>query len=256
MSTQPAPRHAATALLEVVALHERDVEGADEGGADRLLLVADPGRGDHVDDGGLSPEPALVSAVCKETELPVRVVLRLNDGLATTGGELSRLVGLGEDYLAVGAAGLCFGFLTADLDVDVEVCAHLAQRLPGVPWTFHRGFDATLETQRAWRQVRGLPGLDAVLTGGSARGMSTGSEDLLDRLGTDPAIAPLVLAGGGLAGEQVPWLARAGVGQFHVGSAVRPGGSWSKAHVDASHVRSWRMLLDDALDRARGRPVE
>jgi len=35
--------------------------------------------------------------VCRETEVPVRVMLRSNDGLSTTGGELTRLVGLGEE---------------------------------------------------------------------------------------------------------------------------------------------------------------
>jgi copper homeostasis protein len=62
------------------------------------------------------------------------------------------------------------------------------------------------------------------------------------------------MAGGGLRGEHVPWLVRAGVRQFHVASSVRPSGSW-KAHVDAGHVRAWRMLLDDAVDRAAGRPT-
>ena len=41
--------------------------------------------------------------------------------------------------------------------------------------------------------------------------------------------------------------------QFHVGSTARPGRSWTKAYVDAGHVRSWRMLLDDAVDLALGR---
>jgi hypothetical protein len=31
---------------------------------------------------------------------------------------------------------------------------------------------------------------------------------------------------------------------------VRPGGSWTKSYVDAAHVRSWRMLLDDAVEHA------
>ena len=51
-------------------LHPRDVPGAHDGGADRLFVVGD------LDDGGLSVEPALVSAVCKETDLPVRAMLR------------------------------------------------------------------------------------------------------------------------------------------------------------------------------------
>ena len=100
VSTDQAAGHAAAPLLEVVVLHPRDVAGAHDGGADRLFVV------DDLESGGLSAEPALVSAVCKETDLPVRAMLRLNDTYTTTGGELTRLVGLGEDYLAVGAEGL------------------------------------------------------------------------------------------------------------------------------------------------------
>ncbi len=224
--------------------HPRDVPGADEGGADRLFVIAD------VEAGGLSPEPGTVSAVCKETEVPVRVMLRLNDGLSTTGGELSRLVGLGEDYLSVGAEGVAFGFLTADLEIDVEVCSYLADRLPQVPWTFHRAVDSALSTDRAWRRLAGLPGLDAVLSAGSVRGLDAGCDELVERARAEPEVARLLMAGGGLRGEHVPWLARAGVRQFHVGSTVRPGGSWTKSYVDAAHVRSWRMLLDDAVERA------
>ena len=62
----------------------------------------------------------------------------------------------------------------------------------------------------------------------------------------------ILMAGGGLRGEHVPWLTRAGVRRFHVGSSVRPGGSWSKSYVDAGHVRAWRMLLDDSVEHAEG----
>src|SRR3712207_5234420 len=115
-------------LLEVTVLGPRDVTGADEGGADRLHLVAHgPGPAGPA---ARSPEPGIVSAVCRETDLPVFVLLRLNDSWTTTGGELVRLVGLAEDYLGCGATGVSFGFLDADLEVDAEVCAHLAGSLP------------------------------------------------------------------------------------------------------------------------------
>jgi len=228
-------------------LHPRDVAGAHDGGADRLLVL------DDVASGGTSVEPSQVSAICKETDLPVRALLRLNDGWSTTGGELTRLVGLGEDYLAVGAEGVSFGFLDADLNVDVEVCAHLADAL-GVPWTFHRAIDASLETTLAWRRVRSLPGIDSVVSAGSSRGGGQGYDELVDRATADADVARLLVAGGDVPGEQVPWLVRAGVDKFQVGRSVRPGGSW-RAHVDAGHVRAWRMLLDDAADRAAGRPT-
>lgn len=233
------------ALLEVTVLDPRDVAGAEEGGADRLHVVS---RGAVV---ATSPEPALVSSVCRETDLPVFVLLRLNDSWTTTGGELARLVGLGEDYLGSGAAGVSFGFLDAALDVDADVCAHLAGRLPGVPWTFGRAVDDTLDQRRSWRRLLGLTGLAGVRSAGSPRGLEVGYDELLDLAGSDPAIARLLMPGGGLVPEQVPWFLRAGVRQFHLGAQVRPGASY-KAYVDAGHVRSWRLLVDHAQQRAAG----
>ncbi len=233
-------------LLEVIALHPSDAGPAQEGGADRLEVCAD------IDAGGLSPEPGLVSAICRETDVPVRVMLRLNETFTTTGGELTRLIGLAEDYLAVGAKGLVLGFLDDDLLVDTEVCRAITDAVPGVPWTFHRAIDSTLENDRAWAQLAELSklgDLDAVLSAGSSRGLGVGYEELTDRAAASPFVARLLMAGGSLAGEHVPWLVRAGVCQFHLGRAVRPGRSY-KAYVDARHVRSWRLLLDDAASAA------
>ena len=237
------------ALLEVTVLDPRDVPGAEEGGADRLHVVA---RGPVV---ATSPEPALVSAVCHETDLPVFVLLRLNDSWTTTGGELTRLVGLAEAYLACGASGVAFGFLDADLEIDTETCAHLAESLRGVPWTFGRAVDDTLEPRRSWWRLRGLPGLVGVRSAGSPRGLEAGFDELLELACTDPQVARLVMPGGGLLAEHVPWFVRAGVRQFHLGRQARPGGSY-KAYVDAAHVRSWRLLLDDAVDRAAARTAD
>src|SRR4029450_5452099 len=109
-----------------------------EGGADRLFVVSG-------DESGRSPEPALVQHVCRETDLPVRGMLRLNDSWTTTGGEFTRLVGLAEDFLARGAEGVAFGFLDPDLEVDALTCTAVAEALPGVPCTFSRALDSTLD---------------------------------------------------------------------------------------------------------------
>ncbi len=230
-------------LLEVAVAHERDVTGAVEGGADRLHVV-----GPASDGCSLSPEITTVSAICRDTDVPVFVLLRLNDSWTTTGGELTRLVGLAEDYLTVGAAGLSFGFLDADTDVDTEVCTHLATSLANVPWTFHDAVDDTLDPRRAWQRLVGLPGLVNVRSAGSPRGMGEGYDDLLATAETDPAIAALLMPGGGLLAEHVPWLVRTGVRAFHVDEQTRPGGS-RKAYVEAGLTRSWRLLLDNAVER-------
>jgi copper homeostasis protein len=224
-------------VLEVAVSDPRDVPGAAEGGADRLYAVA-PGP-----TCGLSPAPAQVSAICRESDLPAFVLLRLNDSWSTTGGEFARLIGLGEDYLACGAAGVAFGFLDADLEIDTETCQMLLDKLPSVPWTFSRAIDSTLDPRRSWRRLVTLPRLVAVRSAGSPRGMSAGYDDLLATI--TPDNAALVMPGGGLAAEHVPWLLRAGVRQLHLGGQVRPGGS-AKAYVDAEFVRSWRSMVDDA----------
>jgi len=223
-------------VLEVAVGDPRDVPGALQGGADRLH-VAVPGA-----TCGLSPEPALVSAICRESDRPVFVLLRLNDSWSTTGGEFARLVGLGEDYLGCGATGVAFGFLDADLEIDTETCQLLLDRLPTVPWTFHRAIDSSLDPRRSWRRLLTLPRLVAVRTAGSPRGMAAGFDELLATI--TPEIAPLAMPGGGLAAEHVPWLIKAGVRQLHLGGQVRPGGS-PKAYVDATYVRSWRSMVDD-----------
>ncbi len=243
-----------TPLLETTVVHPADAEAAEAGGADRLALLAPlTGSGsDEAYSNGRSPEPSLVSAVVRSTSLPVRPLLRLSDGYSTTGGELGRLVGLAESYLAVGADGVALGFLTADLEVDVQVVTEIVDQLPDLSWTFDRAIDKTLEPGRSWRLLRDLPGLDHVLTAGSALGVEQGQDSLVAMARADARTAILIMAGGRLRPEHIPWLARAGVRAFHVGAGVRPGGSWTKAYVDAGFVRAWRLLLDDEVSAAEG----
>jgi copper homeostasis protein len=221
-------------LLEVQVAQVRDVPGALEGGADRLFLSVGDGR---------SPDLPVASAVLRESDRPVRLMLRLSDGYSTTGGEFVRLVGLAEEYLALGAEGVSFGFLDGDLEVDARTCVALAEALPGVPWTFHRAIDTCLDTRRAWRRVVGLPGLTAVASAGSVQGLAQGYDDLLARAESDTDVARLLMPAGGLSAEQVPWFLRVGVQQVHIDRQARPGGS-DKAYVDSALVRSWRLLLD------------
>jgi copper homeostasis protein len=88
-----------------------------------------------------------------------------------------------------------------------------------------------------------------VLTAGSARGVAEGLDELVARARADEFARNVIMAGGDLLPEHVPWLARAGVRAFHIDSAARPRGS-QKAYVDADLVRAWRTLVDDAVRQA------
>ena len=241
-------------LLEVVVTHGPDAARAEAGGADRVSLVGDPLPGSEREAGALSPAPALVEQVRAATSLPVRPLLRLREGYGTDGGEVARLHGLLSSYRSAGADGVVLGFLNALTEIDLEVVAELVATGDDVPrWTFSRAVDSCISTDRAWRELPYLPGLDAVATAGSARGVAEGLDELVARAERDPAARRLVMAAGGLNAEHVPWLARAGVGMFQVSTQVRPLGSW-KAYVDADLVGTWRALLDSLPAAAKDAP--
>ena len=237
-------------LLEVAVLHARDAAAATAGEADRLLFLTDP------ELGGRSPEPAALSAVLRETDLPVRVMLRIGDDVTLAESSYAPTVFLATKYLELGAEGVSFGFLDRDNEIDRATCQALAGDLGGVPWSFHRAFDSAMEPRRAWRDVIGMVGLDGVASGGSMRGMASGRDDLVAQVRADPRVAALLIASGDLQADAVPWLVRAGVRQFALAEEVRQDGSWTKAYVDTAAVRAWRLLIDDAHQLALGVAVD
>ena len=226
-------------LLEVVVLHADDAQAAHEGGADRLVVAGAD---------GLSPATTAVSSVVRSTDLPVRALLRLDDRPSTHGAELTRIVALAESFVGAGAEGMACGFLDRDLEVDAEAMRVVAEVVAPAPITFSAALDYTLDRKRSWDRILTIPAVDAVLTAGSSQGVEAGLEQLRAEA-ADPRTRAVMMAGGALRAEHVPWLVQAGVRSFHLGTEVRPGGSWTKAYVDAGFVRSWRLLVDHALAR-------
>ena len=234
--------------LEVRVLGAHDAVPAEAGGADRLEVVALSADGE-----AMSPEPRVVAAVRARTHVHLRPVVRLREGYSTDGGELVRLRGLVSSYLDAGADGLVLGFLNGLGEVDAGVIGALLDGF-SCPWTFSRAFDTVLETDDAWSAVVRLPGLDGVRTAGSARDLENGLDDLVRRARADARLARLVVADGELHPDHVPWLARAGVRQFHLDDQVRPLGS-RKAYVDEGLVHTWRTLVDAEVRHAGARAL-
>ena len=75
--------------------------------------------------------------------------------------------------------------------------------------------------------------------------MDAGFDDLVELAAAVAAFAAVAIAADGVRPEHVPWLVRAGVRRLHLGTAVRPGESWTKSYVDAG----LRPLLADAARR-------
>jgi copper homeostasis protein len=215
-------------LLEVIALDPADAQAAQAGGADRLELV-----GEMAAD-GLSPAPSIAAAVVAATDIPVRAMLRTTPDFRAG----QQLEAMADALLEAGVEGLVFGFLDEQGEVDAEACERIAARMDDRPWTFHRAVDHARNPSRAWETALGLPGVDAVLTAGSAAGVSDGLRRLTTRMPSDR-----ILAGGGLRPDLVAPLLAAGITSFHIGRTARLGESWD-APVCAEAVARWRALVD------------
>jgi copper homeostasis protein CutC len=224
------------ALLEVIALDVADARAAGDGGADRLAVIADMAAD------GLTPDPVVVARIRQVTSLPLRVMLRANAGFRTTAPELDRLRRAADTLKDAGADGFVFGFLDSLEHVDMGAVGKLAEVVAPLPWTFHRAVDHAANPAFAWRTVKELPGVDAILTAGSARGVDSGVDVLVRRAAEAGDSARLLMAGGGLRRKHVALLAAAGVGSFHIGCAARPEGAW-ETPVSARLVREWRTLV-------------
>ncbi|MEV0147702.1 MULTISPECIES: copper homeostasis protein CutC [unclassified Nonomuraea] len=220
-------------LLEVIALDVRDAVAAEQGGADRVEVVADMAAD------GLTPAPETVAAIAAECPLPQMVMLRC-DATFTAGQDvLDRLRRDAKELAQAGAAGFVFGFLDGAGAVDLAATEALIHAVSPLPWTFHRAVDHAADVLAAWRAVRLLPNLATVLTAGGPTGVADGLPVLKTR--AEAGDGSIILAGGGLRPPHVPALLDYGVRAFHVGSAVRE--SWSNP-VDRRLVQQWRALVD------------
>ncbi|MEV0649285.1 copper homeostasis protein CutC [Phytomonospora sp. NPDC050363] len=219
-------------LLEVIALDAVDAAAAASGGADRLEVIAD------IAADGLTPAPETVTAIKEACDLPLRVMLRCNDGFTATPAELDALreAALRLDALMGPADGFVYGFLTAEGAVDVDTVTALHAAVPHRAWTFHRAIDHAADYAAAWSAVEALDGLGQVLTAGSAAGVADGRAALAEQ-----ARPALTMVGGGLRPAHLAELVALGVRAFHIGGMSRHG--WGNP-VDAELVRNWRRVLD------------
>ncbi|GAA3392677.1 copper homeostasis protein CutC [Streptomyces roseoviridis] len=227
------------AVLEVIALDERDAVAAQAGGADRLELVTDMAAD------GLTPSTAGFAAIRAAVDIPLRVMLRLTDGFEAGDAEhVDALVARASELRAAGATEFVLGFLTAEGEPDLVAVERLIAVLEGSRWTFHRAIDRAADRDALRKQLADLPGLDTYLTAGAPTGVDDGLTTLeaeAARAG-EPGYEPQILVGGGLRLDHLPALRAAGLTAFHIGGAARPNG-WT-APVSVEAVRKWREAVD------------
>ncbi len=225
-------------LLEVIVSSVEDARAAEAGGADRLEIVRD------LEAGGLTPSIDLVRAIAAETLLPLRVMVRENDGYDLRAGELHQLRRAAAEFAAIPVDGLVVGFASAG-ELRLDDVGRVLEAAPGARATFHRAFDSLRDPLGAIDPIAAVPQIDKILTSG---GIGT-PVDRAARLAeyTRAAGRLGIIAGSDVDDDVLGVIAAAQcVREVHVGRAAREFGR-RDAPVSAALVR---RLVTVAAGRA------
>ena len=162
-------------LLEICVDSLASARSAIEGGADRLELCS------ALAVGGLTPYTALLRQIRRESDIPIRCLMRHRAGdflYSPDELELLRLQIL--ELKEAGADGFVIGCLTAEGDLDKAAMRPLIEACGGSGITLHRCIDVSRDPERTYMDAMEL-GIDTVLTSGAASSC-LGGLDMIKRL--------------------------------------------------------------------------
>jgi copper homeostasis protein len=232
-------------LLEVIVQTLADAKAAAAGGADRLEVVRE------IDRGGLTPALDLVRAIQAEVPLPLRVMVRENDGFGVSDArELDALQRTFAELAALRVHGAVMGF-AADGAIDLDTTRSVMAAAPDLPVTFHRAFDSVRDSCAAIDAVAGLPQVDRILTGGGDDDWTMRIERLHGCVNRASGRLTIV-AGGGVDRTGLRLLAAGGiVSEAHVGRIAREP-AVATAPVSARCVRRLKALMLGASCQGSG----
>lgn len=180
-------------VLEVCVDSLASARAAIRGGADRLELCS------ALAIGGLTPYAELLRQIRRESDIPIRCLMRPRAGdFLYAPEEIAMMAAQIEALRALGADGFVIGCLDAKGDLDSEAMKPLLQAARGAGLTLHRCIDISRDPCETYLEAAAL-GFDTVLTSGAAGSCVLGMDTigkllyLRDRQG-----GPEVLIGAGV----------------------------------------------------------
>ena len=180
-------------ILEICVDSFASAQAAIAGGADRLELCS------ALTVGGLTPDRELLRQIRRESDIPIRCLMRPRGGdFLYNREELQMLAAQIEGLRQLGADGFVLGCLTPDGLLDADAMAPLLKAAEGTGLTLHRCIDVSCDPYRTYLKAMEL-GFDTVLTSGAAPSSLQGMETIgqLLRL-RDAHQGPEVLIGAGV----------------------------------------------------------
>jgi copper homeostasis protein len=240
-------------LLEICIASVEDALAAQAGGADRLELNC------ALALGGLSPSLGLLRQVMRTVTLPVIAMARpRSGGFCYSASEFTVLQRDVELALENGVAGVAFGILTPEGQVDLVRCWQVIRQIGEREAVFHRAFDVAADPSRALDQLIGL-GVCRVMTSGQEPTALDGAELIRKLLAKGSGRIEVLPASGINPKTVTKLLKRTGCDQVHASlrmkrchpapsppSNISFGGARFDEYeaTDPAAVREMRDLLD------------
>ena len=184
-------------ILEVCVDSLASARNARAGGADRLELCS------ALAVGGLTPYTALLKQIRRESDIPIRCLMRSRPGdFFYTADELDLLREQIIQLKHAGASGFVIGCLTPDGILDKLAMRHLMQAC-GSNVTLHRCIDVSADPESTYLDAMDL-GIDTVLTSGCASSCLSGTEIIKKLIALrDSLNGPEVLIGAGVSASVI-----------------------------------------------------
>lgn len=188
-------------VLEVCVDSLASARAAIEAGADRLELCS------ALMAGGLTPYKALLQQIRRESDIPVRCLMRPRAGdFLYTPDEIQMMAMQVRSLREAGADGFVIGCLKADGTLDEEGMKPILEACEGCGMTLHRCVDVSRDPLATYLAAGSL-GIDTVLTSGAAGNCWAGRETISEMLRLrDQAGGPEVLIGAGVKASVIAQL--------------------------------------------------
>ena len=185
-------------ILEICVDSLASARAAIAGGADRLELCS------ALAVGGLTPYTALLDQIRRESNIPVRCLMRPRAGdFLYRPEEIGLMSAQIRELKAAGANGFVIGCLTPQGGLDADAMKPLIEAAAGSGLTLHRCIDVSRAPEQTYRDAASL-GIDTVLTSGAAGNCMAGIEAIGRLLSLrDEISGPEVLVGAGVKAEVI-----------------------------------------------------
>ena len=163
---------------------------AEKQGANRVELCGD------LSVGGITPSDALVTATVNALSIPIMLMVRPRGGdFVYSEQEFDEMLHTIERFKAMGVAGVVFGCLTVDHQIDVAKTRALAVAARPMEVTFHKAFDALDDQLEGLAVLKKIKGIHRVLTSGGAATAKQGSAMLIQLIAESKGVITILSAG-------------------------------------------------------------